>query len=100
MDMLSRCLRICAAALLVIVTVGSAGAAEKKADVYSAAALSQPPRDGWRTNGGSFFNQRYSQLPAIDRSNDAQLTINIAAAGSAQPGSGGARSCGRHEPRS
>ena len=36
-----------------------------------AAALTAPPRDGWRTNGGNLYNQRYSPLTRIDRGNVA-----------------------------
>ena len=71
--MLSRCLTICAAAALLTMTLQRLAAADRPADAFSAGALSQAPRDGWRTNGGSFFNQRYSPLAAIDRSNVAQL---------------------------
>lgn len=42
-------------------------------DAFSSQSLSQLPQDGWRTNGGSLFNQRYSPLSRIDRSNVAQL---------------------------
>src|SRR5688572_7541042 len=40
---------------------------------FSASALTAPPTDGWRTNGGNLFNQRYSPLNLIDRGNVAQL---------------------------
>jgi quinohemoprotein ethanol dehydrogenase len=40
---------------------------------FNTRALVEPPRDGWRTNGGNLANQRYSPLTAIDRSNVAQL---------------------------
>ena len=42
-------------------------------NVFSPAALVPPPGDGWRTNGGNIYNQRYSPLAAIDRGNVAQL---------------------------
>ena len=35
--------------------------------------LSDYPRDGWLTNGGSLSNQRYSPLEPINRTNVAQL---------------------------
>jgi glucose dehydrogenase len=40
---------------------------------FSARALTAPPTDGWRTNGGNLFNQRYSPLSRIDRANVAQV---------------------------
>ena len=36
-------------------------------------SLVAPPAVGWPTNGGNWYNQRYSPLTAIDRSNVAQL---------------------------
>ena len=40
---------------------------------FSAERLVAPPTDGWPTNGGNLYNQRYSPLKAIDRTNVAQL---------------------------
>jgi alcohol dehydrogenase (cytochrome c) len=45
----------------------------QRGNEFSTRALVEPPRDGWRTNGGNLWNQRYSSLTAIDRSNVAQL---------------------------
>jgi quinohemoprotein ethanol dehydrogenase len=42
-------------------------------DPMSARALVELPRDGWRTNGGNLYNQRYSPLTEIDRSNVSEL---------------------------
>ena len=36
-------------------------------------SLVAPPTSGWPTNGGNWYNQRYSPLTAIDRGNVAQL---------------------------
>ena len=36
-------------------------------------SLVPPPADGWPTNGGNWYNQRYSPLTEIDRSNVANL---------------------------
>jgi quinohemoprotein ethanol dehydrogenase len=36
-------------------------------------SLVPPPRVGWPTNGGNWYNQRYSPLTEIDRSNVANL---------------------------
>jgi glucose dehydrogenase len=35
--------------------------------------LSAPPTSGWPTNGGNVYNQRYSPLAQIDRTNVTQL---------------------------
>ena len=40
---------------------------------FSAARLTSAPTSSWPTNGGNLYNQRYSPLTAIDRSNVAQL---------------------------
>ena len=40
---------------------------------FSSAALTLPPKDGWPTNGGNLYNQRYSPLTSIHRGNVAQL---------------------------
>ena len=70
---LSGWLLPCAASLIVLATVERVAAADRPADAFSPAALTAPPRDGWRTNGGNYFNQRYSPLTAIDRGNVAKL---------------------------
>ncbi|MBK6673791.1 MAG: PQQ-binding-like beta-propeller repeat protein [Proteobacteria bacterium] len=70
---LSRWLMSCMVCLLVLATLERVAAAERPSDAFSAPALIQPPREGWRTNGGSYYNQRFSPLTAIDRSNVAQL---------------------------
>ena len=45
----------------------------KTAPAFTAKELTAQPRTGWPTNGGSVFNQRYSPLTAINRSNVGQL---------------------------
>jgi quinohemoprotein ethanol dehydrogenase len=40
---------------------------------FSAERLVAPPTDSWPTNGGNFYNQRYSPLRQIDATNVAQL---------------------------
>jgi len=40
---------------------------------FSMSALTALPTTSWPTNGGNLYNQRYSPLEAIDRSNVAQL---------------------------
>ena len=43
------------------------------APAFSGGELTRPPRNGWPTNGGNLFNQRYSPLTQIDRGNVGQL---------------------------
>lgn len=50
---------------------GAAGIS--RAPAFSAQQLAAPPIRDWLTNGGSLFNQRYSPLKRIDRSNVANL---------------------------
>jgi len=47
--------------------------AAQPASPFSAQSLTAPPRDGWRTNGGNIFNQRYSPLESLNRGNVAGL---------------------------
>jgi quinohemoprotein ethanol dehydrogenase len=51
----------------------STTAAAARGNAFDSAALTAVPREGWRTNGGNLYNQRYSPLTLIDRSNVAQL---------------------------
>ncbi len=63
-----------ALAILACALVVSAHAqAAQPNDEFSPPSLSALPRDGWRTNGGNLFNQRYSPLEGINRENVAQL---------------------------
>ncbi len=64
------------AVFAVLTLLGPAFAAEPEitpAPAFSAEQLTVPPRDGWITNGGNTFNQRYSPLDQIDRANVARL---------------------------
>jgi quinohemoprotein ethanol dehydrogenase len=70
---LSRGLKLCVIPVFVLLAQQRGLAADRQADAFSPAALIQPPLEGWRTNGGNFYNQRYSPLTVIDRSNVAQL---------------------------
>jgi alcohol dehydrogenase (cytochrome c) len=45
----------------------------QRAHAFTPQALTAAPRDGWRTNGGNLWNQRYSPLALIDRSNVGSL---------------------------
>ena len=52
------------------------GIAQEKRGIegaFSVAKLTAPAAVNWPTNGGNLFNQRYSQLTAINRTNVAQL---------------------------
>ncbi|HUK34237.1 MAG TPA: PQQ-binding-like beta-propeller repeat protein, partial [Vicinamibacterales bacterium] len=40
---------------------------------FSAGRLTAPPTTSWSTNGGNLYNQRYSPLDSINRTNVAQL---------------------------
>ncbi|MEM7543191.1 MAG: PQQ-binding-like beta-propeller repeat protein, partial [Pseudomonadota bacterium] len=42
-------------------------------DALSTQAMMAPPTQSWITNGGNFFNQRFSPLDEIDRTNVAKL---------------------------
>jgi quinohemoprotein ethanol dehydrogenase len=60
----NRRVKVCAA-----VVVASMVAACEAPDM----SLVPPPAVGWPTNGGNWYNQRYSPLTQIDRSNVANL---------------------------
>ena len=48
-------------------------AASRPAPAFTAKQLAAQPRDGWITNGGNIFNQRYSPLTQINRDTVARL---------------------------
>src|SRR5262249_39319980 len=48
-------------------------AAPRPAPAFTAKQLSAEPREGWITNGGNIFNQRYSPLTQINRDTVARL---------------------------
>ena len=62
---------------LALLAVASAAPAQPpaagRAPAFSAEALTAWPTDGWITNGGNVFNQRFSPLEAINRDNVADL---------------------------
>ena len=79
---MGRCMpaaRIAATALLALCAAGlPAGYASDRgrirpAPAFTAAELGALPRDGWITNGGNLYNQRYSPLAQIDRENVKDL---------------------------
>jgi len=68
-------LRFVALAVVVLaVRPGFADPAPRgKVRTFASRALAAAPSTGWPTNGGNLFNQRYSPLRAIDRSNVGRL---------------------------
>src|SRR5512143_1581749 len=48
----------------------------RPAPAFPAKELAAPPTNGWPTNGGSLYNQRYSPLTRINRTNVANLKPN------------------------
>jgi len=65
----------CAALALAAFAFLSAAHAQpiRPAPAFKGAALVAPPTAGWPTNGGNWYNQRYSPLTQIDRGNVANL---------------------------
>jgi alcohol dehydrogenase (cytochrome c) len=57
---------------LAVIAALSGVLAASSAD-FSAGRLTAPPSTNWPTNGGNLYNQRYSPLTAIDRTNVTQL---------------------------
>jgi alcohol dehydrogenase (cytochrome c) len=60
-----------AIALPLVISVYAQGS--RTAADFSGAKLTPPPTTNWPTNGGNLFNQRYSPLKTIDRTNVTQL---------------------------
>ena len=56
-----------------LVASGSAQSKRASEQELAAAKLAAHPTTSWPTNGGNLYNQRYSPLKAIDRSNVRQL---------------------------
>ena len=72
---LSSC---CALAAALLPTLGSGADADsvspiREAPAFSARDLLTPPHEAWITNGGTLYNQRYSPLTLLNRSNVAGL---------------------------
>jgi glucose dehydrogenase len=68
-----RASMLCAMFLCAALCLGPGAASAQRGGAFAPQALPAPPRDGWRTNGGTFYNQRYSPLTAINTGNVAQL---------------------------
>ena len=64
---------LCVALAALFVTSGLAQSKRESEHPFSAAKLTAPPTTGWPTNGGNLYNQRYSPLKAINRTNVTQL---------------------------
>src|SRR5262245_45647795 len=58
---------------LVMLAASAAGQPISRAPAYAGASLVAPPTSDWPTNGGDWYNRRYSPLTAIDRTNVATL---------------------------
>jgi quinohemoprotein ethanol dehydrogenase len=65
--------RGCAALFLLSVSVTALAQPIKPAPAFRGRALVAPPTAGWPTNGGNWYNQRFSPLAQIDRSTVAGL---------------------------
>ena len=67
-------LALCSLVVLLAISATSAQNEEiKSAPPFSADQLTALPRDGWITNGGNVYNQRYSPLDQINRDNVSEL---------------------------
>src|SRR4029078_6864345 len=60
-------------AVAVALTLAACGGSSKGVKAFSADDLTALPQQDWITNGGTVFNQRYSPLDEIDRSNVGEL---------------------------
>jgi hypothetical protein len=62
-----------AALCLLVPTAMAVAQPIKPAPAFKGTALVAPPTAGWPTNGGNWYNQRYSPLSQIDRTTVASL---------------------------
>jgi alcohol dehydrogenase (cytochrome c) len=62
-----------AIALVAAAAIATSSDAQRAAPKFSGSSLTSLPRDGWPTNGGDWYNRRYSPLTEISRDNVAQL---------------------------
>jgi quinohemoprotein ethanol dehydrogenase len=65
--------RITAGVLAAVLTAAAYGQATRGAPAWKGDALVAAPTTSWPTNGGNWYNQRYSPLTAVDRGNVATL---------------------------
>jgi quinohemoprotein ethanol dehydrogenase len=73
MKRLAFSLVLAASVVALLVAGGHAQQQAAGGQAFSAAALTAPPTTNWPTNGGNVYNQRYSPLTAVNRSNITQL---------------------------
>jgi quinohemoprotein ethanol dehydrogenase len=66
-------LHSCTVSALFVGAIGTMLATGVAAQKSARTQLVAPPTTGWPTNGGDWYNRRYSPLDSIDRSNVAQL---------------------------
>ncbi len=71
--MTKRMIRRAATLLSAGALLHSAATAQQTAPAFAGDALVEPPIAGWPTNGGNWYNQRYSPLDQIDRDNVENL---------------------------
>ena len=64
---------LAAAAILPATLALGSAEAQRAAPAFSGSSLTAPPRDSWPTNGGDWYNRRYSPLDEITRANVGQL---------------------------
>jgi len=64
---------LAAPGFLVLLTANAMAQSISRAPAYEGTSLVAPPTSDWPTNGGDWYNRRYSPLTAIDRSNVATL---------------------------
>jgi alcohol dehydrogenase (cytochrome c) len=62
-----------AACLLALSAAHAQTSAIARAPAFARSSLVAPPRTGWPTNGGNWYNQRHSAVSSIDRNNVANL---------------------------
>ena len=67
------CIALAAAGVALVPGGTSAQRVHERLPAFSAKQLTALPTDGWITNGGNIYNQRYSPLTRINRDNVAQL---------------------------
>ena len=60
-------------AALVAFAASAAAQTIRRSPAYAATDLVAAPTTGWPTNGGDWYNRRYSPLTQIDRDNVASL---------------------------
>ena len=65
--------RLAALATSLLAAATATGQTVRAAPAWRGDALVAPPRNTWPTNGGNWYNQRYSPLASIDRDNVAKL---------------------------